>query len=715
VTGTGTPTGVVELMTDSSEISQQAQLPMSLSSGSFSANNITTLPGGTYHVWGQYSGDSTNAASTSAKTTITVSPENSGIFFLTTTPTSGGIQILTDPTSTTSSNIPYGTELTLFGLVAPSTQLAAFESCEVGNGTCPVFTPPTGTVTFQDQGATINAAVVNSEADAEFSYPFGVGTHSFTAQYSGDNSYNASSATAQTLTVVPSAPFLGLNIASNNAAAQITSGQATILHVYAGNNYNAGSPVVAPTGSVTLTGLPPNVNTAITVPLVPAFLGNSASYGVGSVPINITAPNGNYPVTIRYPGDSNYTAASTQVGVQVLAAATGLTSTTTASTSASATSAAAAVTVTVTVTGQSGHAAPTGTLSLFSSAVGIGVVTLPTVASGSSVSTSFKLNSAVLVQGNNLISIWYSGDSTYLPSSADITVTNSMADFSLTPASSVAGVPGSGVTTDLISLASLYGYSGGVNLSCSAPAGVTCSLTSPTVTLAAGGVGSSTLNINTSGVSTTGSYPILVTASDAGTGTIVHTLSVTANVTSLPSGGSFGLTNSGTITLASPGASGTATVTVTPTGGFTGSVALSCGVTSSPAGAVKGPTCSVSSPVSVTGTTAGTATLTVNTVSSAVHGAPLEGIFGFGGAAVAMLLFFGLPRRRAWRGVLGMVFAAALMLGASGCGSGSSNGGTNTGTPPPTNNGTTFGSYNITVTGTSGSITTTTVVTVVVN
>ncbi len=45
--------------------------------GSFTSANVNNLPGGTYDIWGQYSGDGTNAASTSSKTSITVNPEAS--------------------------------------------------------------------------------------------------------------------------------------------------------------------------------------------------------------------------------------------------------------------------------------------------------------------------------------------------------------------------------------------------------------------------------------------------------------------------------------------------------------------------------------------------------------------------------------------------------------------------------------------------------------
>ena len=91
-----------------------------------------------------------------------------------------------------------------------------------------------------------------------------------------------------------------------------------------------------------------------------------------------------------------------------------------------------------------------------------------------------------------------------------------------------------------------------------------------------------------------------------------------------------------------------------PCQGFTGTVALTCAVLP-----VQGPelACSLSpASVMVSGTTAGTSTLTVTTSSnSAALSHPLNKFFAVGGGiAVAGLLFFGIPaRRRSWRAILG--------------------------------------------------------------
>ena len=78
------------------------------------------------------------------------------------------------------------------------------------------------------------------------------------------------------------------------------------------------------------------------------------------------------------------------------------------------------------------------------------------------------------------------------------------------------------------------------------------------------------------------------------------------------------LTNSGA-TIASPGASGSSTITISPTGGYTGQVTMSCAVTGGPSGAVNPPTCTIPSPISVTGSPV-TTTLTLNTQPATTPG-----------------------------------------------------------------------------------------------
>ncbi len=176
---------------------------------------------------------------------------------------------------------------------------------------------------------------------------------------------------------------------------------------------------------------------------------------------------------------------------------------------------------------------------------------------------------------------------------------------------------------------------------------------------------------------------------------------------------------SGTAVTVAAGATtgNTSTITITPSNGFTGSVALSATVTSSPAGAVYPPTLSLgtTNPVSITSGGAGTATLAISTTAPSMSAArypnrPTGLWLAEGGAVVlACFVIFGdsAKRRRrqqlvAMLGLLVILASGALACGGSG---GLGNGGGHQSTP-----GTTSGSYTITVTGVSGSVTQSTII-----
>ena len=182
-------------------------------------------------------------------------------------------------------------------------------------------------------------------------------------------------------------------------------------------------------------------------------------------------------------------------------------------------------------------------------------------------------------------------------------------------------------------------------------------------------------------------------------------------------------TVSGTAVSVAPGATtgNTSTITLTPTGGFTGSVALTAVVTTSQSGAVVPPTLSFNStsPVSITGNAVGTGTLTIVTTASSSptctssnqmpSGVPWD---AGSGAALAGISLLVVPKRsRTWRSILSLVLLfMALVGGVVACG------GNRVGVACPNvvTSGTTPGTYIINVTGTSGAITMTGTVTVTV-
>ena len=231
ISGTVTPstaTGDVALMTDSTEPVQQGQPWFTLKNGSYSSNSVNFLPGGTYNIWGQYSGDGTNAASKSTPVSITVTPEASTTYFNVLDVATGQGQGL-PPLGT---SIPYGTQLILAAQPYPTTfynQCIASSSPPSSCNTA-TYTFPTGTVAFADNGTTINTAVVNAEGDAEYNAPWAIGSHSVTAGYSGDASYNKSSASAITFSIAKDTPTINAYTTITTTTGAFVGGQSIRLY-----------------------------------------------------------------------------------------------------------------------------------------------------------------------------------------------------------------------------------------------------------------------------------------------------------------------------------------------------------------------------------------------------------------------------------------------------------------------------------------------------
>jgi hypothetical protein len=184
--------------------------------------------------------------------------------------------------------------------------------------------------------------------------------------------------------------------------------------------------------------------------------------------------------------------------------------------------------------------------------------------------------------------------------------------------------------------------------------------------------------------------------------------SVTVNVGTSGVNVSTGCASS-TITIAMPGQSGTCLITVTGANNFSGTVALTCGISGSPASASDLPGCSFGAPdSSFTGpgtltlsssSETGTATLMVTSTAASHLLAPPTNRQGpnglliseIGAALACMFLLAVVSRER--RGTV--TFAAVIFLAmaaVTGC-----SGGNNSGTGGIGNPGTTLGTYTITV------------------
>ncbi len=539
--------------------------------------------------------------------------------------------------------------------VAPTSQLTNLQNCVI-NGNCAslgTYTQPTGTVTFADGSNTINTAVMNAEGDAEYNAPFAVGTHSVVATYNGDQSYNKVTSSPIAFTVVKDTPQLIYGVSNQNSNGAIISGQPTVFNAIVENNaqYTACSPssttgacqgalapvpVAPPTGTVTLSSSPAGISGTITLS-AGVDPSDSAQAGIGTVTLASTLAAGNYNVTFAYSGDGNYFGESEKGTIQVVAGA-GLATTTTATASGSTVSPNAAITISGTVTGQSGHPAPTGGILVVSSGEYIGELTL--TAGSSDVSTfSTVISSQVLFQGANFVTLQYTGDSTYANSEFTLnggaSIANPLADFTLVPNTTIVPISisgGANTGNDTINVASVNGFTGTVNLTCAATSPLTCSVT-PNPSVAGGSPATSTLTINVPASTASENYSVVVTGTDAATGEFIHTAAVTADVTGTAAAET--LTNSGNITVVQ-GASNSSLITVTPSGGFTGTVNLSCAVTSAPTGASTPITCAAAnlspSSVDITNTVPITSVLTINTSATTTNGSYQVTVTGTSGS-----------------------------------------------------------------------------------
>ena len=614
-----TPAGSVAIMSDSATPLAQGLGALALSSGAFDATTYS-LPGGTYNLWAEYSGDGTNGPSSSGKVEITVSPEASTSYFNVVNTASS----LSGRTAITSgASVPYGTQLMLDDQIFGSDY---YNQCFIGGSNaamCQNYDRPTGTVSFADRGATINTAVLNAEGDAEYNAAFGVGSHAVTSSYSGDASYQASSGSAIDFTVTQDTPDILLSAPgqSSSSSFSFATGQADAIEIQVENTANASLensedvaavvPIAAPTGTVTVTGLPGGTQTVALMPAVDPT--DDFADGVATVTVPSSGAAGNYTMGVSYSGDGNYTAASGS-GAVTLSAPTLLPSTTAASMTGSI-APNSSITVTGTVSGPAGDPAPTGGVTFYSSGNALGSVAFSS-STGNISSFSVSLNSEDLFEGTNFITVQYAGDSRYGASQAALNSTgvgNPLWDFSMLPESATVAVTAGSSGTDVLQLYSVNGFAGTVNYTCAAATGVTCGIAPNSNTFAANGTASATVTVSAGSTTANGSYDVVVTGTDS-SGEYVHTVGLTAMVTGSAATGAIVLSNSGSINVMT-GSSGTSTLTVTPQNGFTGQVDFSCSMNGAPAGV----TCSAPA-VSISGTAAATSTLTVDAASTATAG-----------------------------------------------------------------------------------------------
>ena len=266
-----------------------------------------------------------------------------------------------------------------------------------------------------------------------------------------------------------------------------------------------------------------------------------------------------------------------------------------------------------------------------------------------------------------------------------------VAATALSPASVAAG----GTASSTITITPVNAFNSAVALTCdsvSLPTGATCAFVPTPVT--PGAAVDSVLTISTTSATPVGASSVTVKGTS---GALSHSTTVTLTVTAAPVP-DFTLAATA-LSPASVAAGGmaTSTITIAPVNGFNSAVNLTCAVT--PVG-TRLPTCSFA-PTPVAGGS-GTSTLTVSTTAAttAALGPRSRGVL------YAMCLPVGLAflgtglvsrKKKFWSLMLScLVFSGLIFLAACG-GSSSTGGGGHPGTPA--------GTYTVSVTGTSGSLT----------
>jgi len=362
--------------------------------------------------------------------------------------------------------------------------------------------PVTPTITWQTPaaitfGTALSATQLDATAtvDGTFAYtpaagtvlPAGSQTLSVTFTPTDSIDYTTATATVQ-LTVNKAIP----TVTATPSATSITTAQTLSVAV----QVSGGSGNPTPTGAVTLTGggytsAAATLSSGAATIVVPA---NSLSAGSDTLTVTFTPDSSS---------SSNYNGATGTASVAVTAPGPTASTVTVTPSSASITNE-QSDTVSITVTGTGGSAAPTGTITLSSGSYS----SQQTLSGGAA---SFNIPAGTLSDGANTLTAAYSGDATYNSSTGTASVT--VTQVVTTAPSPTAVNPGASATAT-VTLTAGSTYSGTMNISCTlatSPTGAqdlpACSLNPASVTLTAGGSGTTQLTVTTTASSTSSLAP----------------------------------------------------------------------------------------------------------------------------------------------------------------------------------------------------------------
>jgi len=330
----------------------------------------------------------------------------------------------------------------------------------------------TGTVTFTNGAATLGSATLGAAGTATINPTLPPGQYSIIATYGGDANDSGSASAPLALTV---------QLATTSIAVTTSGSPALVL-----------SPI---TFTATVTG-----NGGIPTGTV-TFLSDGVSIGVANLSATGTAAfttsalaAGTHSITASYGGDVNdspSTSAAISQAVGTIQTVTDLGTATTTGTSPQ--------TILVATVLASTGPVPTGTITFNNGTTTIGSAPLD--------SSGVATLTPNLALGTYTIVAVYSGDVLHSPSTSQpVTISGTATGFNLavTPASVTMAATQNATVT--VTLTSSNGFADTIGLGCaSLPAGVTCHFSSPSVSLAANGVATAQLQIDTNSPLTGGS------------------------------------------------------------------------------------------------------------------------------------------------------------------------------------------------------------------
>lgn len=413
VTGNaGTPTGDVGFIlssgslgdpinTTSSDFTEEVALTGqnafgTLSGGTYSGN-INSLPGGSYNIYARYAGDANFGSSTSTLIPVSVLPESSTLTLGTSSVSNSSPYAIT-PTTTFSYGqfvwvdaIPRGGS----GIGVPTGTVTISDTITNANGT---NTVSLGTLPLNSTGQAFLAAgsITSSSIEDLVIYQninaFVGGSHSLTATYSGDPSFNSTTGGPFNFTVNPVSvtPTLASGETQITAGSplQLTASFAAASGLGAGgnsvNNRNPG--LSGPTGTVTFTD-----TTTSTVLGTVAVSPTATLTATAILSTNGITASGANSITAAYSGDTNY-AATTSTALTITVGTATATATAVTSNS-NPTTLGGRPTFTATVTG--GSTQPTsGTVTFYDGTTVLGTGTV-----GTAHTATFRIGSSTAFVG----------------------------------------------------------------------------------------------------------------------------------------------------------------------------------------------------------------------------------------------------------------------------------------------------------------------------